>query len=98
MARELTISEVSLARRVTDERVRMQVVKETEMLRLSGAKRTEMVRLRNRVLDQEKNIFLRMDSKYLAANPPKRSAQILKSHERPSVENPASRFLLPTGS
>ena len=74
VARELTVSELSLGRWVCDERARMEAAKGTELEPLTGAERAELFRLRKQVLEQEKDIaFLGKASAYFASNPPKRN-------------------------
>jgi transposase len=55
VARELTISEVSLDRWVSDDRSRMQVAKGSELEPLTGAERAELLRLRKQVYELERD-------------------------------------------
>ena len=74
VARELTVSELSLGRWVRDERARIEAAKGTELEPLTGAERAELVRLRKLVREQELDIsFLGKSAAYFASNPPKRS-------------------------
>ena len=74
VARELTVSELSLGRWVRDERARIEAAKGTELEPLTGAERAELLRLRKLVVEQEKDIlFLGKSAAYFASNPPKRS-------------------------
>ena len=74
VARELTVSELSLGRWVRDERARMEAAKGTELEPLTGAERAELMRLRKQVHELSRdNEFLGKASAYFAANPPKRS-------------------------
>ena len=74
VARELTVSELSLGRWVRDERARMEAAKGTELEPLSGVERAELLRLRKQVSEQEKDLlFLGKAAAYFASNPPKRN-------------------------
>ncbi len=74
VARELTVSELSLGRWVRDERARMEAAKGTELEPLSGVERAELLRLSKQVSEQEKDLlFLGKAAAYFASNPPKRN-------------------------
>ena len=74
VARELSVSELSLGRWVRDERVRIEAAKGTELEPLTGAERAELLRLRKQVYELTRdNEFLGKSAAYFASNPPKRS-------------------------
>ena len=77
VARELTVSELSLGRWVRDERARMEAAKETELESLNGVERAELLRLRKQVSEQEKDLlFLGKAAAYFASNPQKRNGSL----------------------
>jgi len=74
VAREFSVSELSLGRWVRDELARIEAAKGTELDPLIGAERAELVRLRELVREQELDIsFLGKSAAYFASNPPKRN-------------------------
>ena len=74
VARELSVSELSLGRWVRDERVRIEAAKGTELEPLTGAERAELLRLRKQVYELTRdNEFLGKSAAYFASNPLKRS-------------------------
>ena len=74
VARELTVSELTLARWVRDERVRIKAAQGAELEPLTGVERAELLRLRKQVYELSRdNEFLGKASAYFASNSPKRS-------------------------
>ena len=72
VAREFTVSELSLMQWVRGERARMEAVKGTWLEPLSGVERAELLRLRKQVSEQEKDLlFLGKAAAHFASNPPR---------------------------
>ena len=74
VARELTVSELTLGLWVRDERARIEAAKGTELEPLTGVEQAELLRLRKQVYELSRdNEFLGKSAACFASNPPKRS-------------------------